>query len=357
MNICFCQTIYLSRKGRDVMKKIIILGFITLFLLTGCGKVTGEKLIKEFTNKVTSSKAYEINGTMEIIGDEDIFSYKVNVAYKDDNYRVSLINQTNNHEQLILKNSTGVYVVTPSLNKSFKFQSDWPKNSSQAYLLMSLVTDLEREGSGALTKTDNGYILEAKVSYPNNPDLVSEKLYFDDGMNLKRVEVFNADGKVRIRVNFTSINYKAKFDDNHFDLSTLVNEDCCEPEENEPREVEETNRLLDVIYPLYIPANTFLTSKDVIDIDRGQRAIMTFRGENNFILVQETARIPHEFEVIPVYGEPLMLNDTIAALSGNSLHWSVNNRDYYLTSDSLSSSQLATIAHSLANSIAVSISK
>jgi len=38
--------------------------------------------------------------------------------------RVSLKNKTNNHEQIILKNSDGVYVLTPSLNKSFKFQSD-----------------------------------------------------------------------------------------------------------------------------------------------------------------------------------------------------------------------------------------
>jgi len=41
---------------------------------------------------------------------------------KKDMYKVSLTNKANNHEQIILKNNDGVYVLTPSLNKSFKFQ-------------------------------------------------------------------------------------------------------------------------------------------------------------------------------------------------------------------------------------------
>ena len=53
---------------------------------------------------------------------------------KKDKFRVGLTNKTNNHEQIILKNDDGVYVITPSLNKSFKFQSDWPYNNSQIYL-------------------------------------------------------------------------------------------------------------------------------------------------------------------------------------------------------------------------------
>ena len=40
---------------------------------------------------------------------------------------------------IILRNSEGIYVLTPSLNKSFKFQSEWPYNSSQTYLLQTLL--------------------------------------------------------------------------------------------------------------------------------------------------------------------------------------------------------------------------
>jgi len=326
-----------------------------VFLLVGCGKVTSDKLINEFKDKVVSSKAYEIKGTMEIISDEDIFTYDINVAFKkDDMYRVSLINKTNNHEQLILKNKEGVYVVTPSLNKSFKFQSEWPKNSSQAYLLESLVTDLEREGEKEFEKTDDGYTITTKVDYPNNPDLVMTKIHFDDHMSPEKVEVINADDQVRIKVVFNSINYKARFNDNFFELNSIVNEEIKEQEENKPEEESPTNKLNEIIYPLYIPADTYLTNKDTVNIENGQRVILTFSGEKNFILVQETSTVAKEFEIIPVFGEPLMLNNTIAALSGNSLHWSANKRDFYLTSNSLSSSELATIAESLGNVQSVS---
>ena len=348
------------------MKKIIFLGLMTLFLLTGCGKLTAEKAVKEFKENVEARKAYEIKGTMEIINDEDLFKYKVVVAFKkDDYYKVSLVNQTNNHEQLILKNSDGVFVVTPSLNKSFKFQSDWPKNSSQAYLLQSLVDDLEKTEKIEMETTDDGYVLKAKVSYPNNVDLTYEKLYFDKDMNIKRVEVYNDSNSLRIKMEFESINYKATLADDDFLLESVIDENCCKQEvpkddkkgtsdPNEPNDGEDgpdetTSKLDDILYPLYVPAGTYLTGKDIVQTSNGERVILTFAGEKNFILVEETLNIPSELEVVPVYGDPLMLNDTIAALSGNSLHWSSSKVNYYLSGDNLTGFELLTIATSLAN--------
>jgi hypothetical protein len=44
-----------------------------------------------------------------------------------------------------------------------------------------------------------------------------------------------------------------------------------------------------------------------------------------------------------------MLSDTFGALSANSLYWTSNNIDYYLSSDKLSSTELLTIAESISN--------
>ena len=46
-----------------------------------------------------------------------------------------------------------VIVLTPSLNKSFKFQSDWPYNSSQSYILQPLLEDMENEEEQKYKKT------------------------------------------------------------------------------------------------------------------------------------------------------------------------------------------------------------
>ena len=95
------------------MKKIGIFLIVILLVMTGCGKKDKASIINDFKSKVNKSKSYEITGTMDIINDEDVFKYDINAKYlhKDiDYYKVSLVNQTNNHEQIILKNEEGVYV-------------------------------------------------------------------------------------------------------------------------------------------------------------------------------------------------------------------------------------------------------
>ena len=101
------------------MKKylIVLLGVLCLF---GCGKADQSNVKDEFVKNISKKNSYLVKGTMNIISNEDTFSYNVTVAKSNDNYRVNLVNTINNHEQVILRSNNEVYVVTPSLNKSFK---------------------------------------------------------------------------------------------------------------------------------------------------------------------------------------------------------------------------------------------
>lgn len=339
------------------MKKIGILSLVLLLLTCGCGKVDVSKVKEDFESKVTKAKSYQLNGTMEILNNEDTFVYTVEASFlKDDYYKVRLVNQTNNHEQIILKNEDGVYVVTPSLNKSFKFQSEWPNNSSQSYLLASLLQDIKNDTNSTLEEKDNNYILKAAVNYPNNSELVYEKIYFDKDMNLEHVEVYNSDDVVKIKVNVKSLDLKAGLEKDDFLLEDLIDQDCCNTntctdneKKCENKTEQKTGKIEDAIYPLYIPSETYLTSKDVLDTDSGDRVILTYSGNKNFVLVEEKATSSTDFEIIPVYGDPLLLNDSVAALQANSIYWTSNNIEYYLAGNDLSSEELLSIATSLTN--------
>lgn len=326
------------------MKKIGILLLILLFGMTGCGKKDQDKIFENFKKKVNGADSYTLKANMDIYSNEDTFTYAVEVNYlKDKYYKVDLLNQTNDHEQIILKNDDGVYVVTPSLNKSFKFQSEWPNNSSQSYLLGPIVDDLNNDEEILFEEKDGLYVLTTEVNYPNNEELTYEKLFFNDDSELKQIEVYNNDDNLMIKVVFTEIDYKANWKKEDFNLDNLIDEDCC-------GEVDtETGALEDIIYPLYIPSNTYLKSKETISVDNGERAILTFAGDKNFVLVEEAAKANNEFEIIPIYGEPLMMGDTVAAISANSLSWTSNNIDYYLASNDLSNKELMSIANSLNN--------
>src|SRR5574344_478671 len=138
------------------MKKLFLLvALIATICLTGCGKVGDKEIRNNFIKEMEGLKSYYMEGTLKLTNN-------------DDNYEVSLINKGNDYEQIILKNKEGVYVITPSLNKSFKFQSDWPNNNSQSYLLDSVAKDLKDDKEYTFTKKDKDYIFTTKTNYPNN---------------------------------------------------------------------------------------------------------------------------------------------------------------------------------------------
>lgn len=325
-----------------VMKKILGL-LIIIILLTGCGKVSKDKIIQDFLNDVDSAKSYYVEAKMEIYNAEDTYSYDMKVYYKDDDlFKVRMINTINNHEQIILKDKESVYVVTPSLNKSYKFLSEWPYNSSQAYILSSIARDISNDTEIDFVEND-GYTITVDVNYPNNNYLKYEKINFDKNKNLKSVYVYDKDDIMAIKVEFGKIDYKANLSDDEFNIDKLASEECCKVSEDDKK----VSALEDVIYPLYIPSNTFLKSKETVNTENGDRVILTFNGDKNFVLIEENAIINDEFEILPVYGDPLMLNNTIGALSTNSLSWTANNVNYYLASNDLNLEEILTIAESL----------
>jgi hypothetical protein len=144
---------------------------------------------------------------------------------------------------------------------------------------------------------------------------------------------------------FNKIDYKANLNKEDFSIDKMIEENCCNNEIES--ETEDTGILDDIVYPLYVPANTYLKNKETVNTDNGERVILTFNGEKNFVLIEEVSNVKEEFEIIPIYGEPLMLSNTIGALGTNSLTWSNNNMDYYLTSNDLTTSEILSIADSL----------
>lgn len=338
------------------MKKYIIIGISMLFILCGCSQ-NKENVINTFIKKVENTKSYKLIGNMKIYNDEDTFVYDLESYYlKENNYKVVLTNQTNNHKQIILRNSEGVYVITPSLNKSFKFDSVWPDNSSQSYLLNPLKTDVTNDSKAEYQTTDDGYYIKSTVNYPNNSDLKYQKIYFDKDMNIKKIEVYNNLDQIKIEVIISSADLNAKLKENDFNLENYVDEQTSNSCENEQCD-ETTSATDEIIYPLYVPTNTYLTGKDTIESEETSRIILTFTGEKNFVVVEQPTIKETEFEIIPVYGDPLMISDTMGAMGTNSLSWSSSGKDYYIVSNDLTTDEMLSVASSMNNSASVAITK
>lgn len=376
-------------------KLLFLIMIIGVFAISGCGKNSESDVIKDLTKKINDSKAYYVDGTLEIVNNEEVYTYNVNVSYKEkDNYKVSLVNTVNNHEQIILRNSDGVYVVTPRINKSFKFQSDWPYNNSQVYLLGPLLDDITNDANRTFEKVDDGSKIIVAANYPNNSKLVKQEILLDKSNNIKKVTVFDNNGTAQITMKFNKIDLNSKFNDNYFDLKQIIDikedntdnttnrennsdenknttdnkvEDNSTTENNNTNvnenkntnvnenknedkkssETKQTSSIEDVIYPMYIPANTYLSNKEKVSKDDGERLILTFDGDNPFMLIEETVTYEKEHLIVPTYGELEVMASTVAIVNDNSVNWIDNNIEYYVVSDKLSKSELLNIARSI----------
>ena len=307
-------------------------------MLTGCGKYTDKSLIKDVNKKVNDSKSYHLIGTLDIYRNEEKYSYDVDSAYsKDDLFRVDLKNKSNDHEQIILKNNEGVYVITPSLNKSFKFQSDWPYNNSQIYLLQPIITDLSNEKGREFETTKTGYVVTSKVDYPTEKDYVKQKVYIDNDKNITKVEILDKNNNVKMRLKVSNIDYNNKFDNNYFEAKTYQKEVKTKE--------KETAKINDVVYPMYVPTDTYLTAQDVVETTNGERAILTFAGDSNFTVVQETLSNVNSTDY--VYGDPYLILDTVGAITDYSVSWVSNGMEYSVLSDKMNKNELLSVAQSI----------
>ena len=320
------------------MKKYLIFLTIISLCLVGCGSYGEKDIVKDFSKKINDTNGYYINGELEIVNNEDSYLYDVEVAYqKENNFKVNLKNKTNNHEQVILKNSDGVYVLTPSLNKSFKFQSEWPYNNSQSYILQTILKDLESDTEKTFEEKDDSYIFTTKVNYSNNSELVKQQITLDKDLNLKSVVVLNSNDEIKMKMTFNTIDYKATYDDTYFMVSSNVS-----------NTIDETSQTLDsIIYPMYVPNNTQLSGQEKLKTENGERIILTFSGENPFTIVQETINPTSELLTIPMYGEPQIITDTVGAVSEDSISWISNGVEFYVVSDKLDSEEMLEVANSI----------
>jgi hypothetical protein len=321
-------------------RKVLVIILVGVFLLTGCSKESESNILKKLANKIDKASAYHAQGELEIISNEEKYLYDVNVSYeKEEKFRVSLKNQTNNHEQVILRNEEGVYVLTPSLNKSFKFQSEWPYNNSQTYLLGNLVDDIKKDKKRTFKKEKDGYIFTVNANYSNNKELIKQNIYVSKKHTITKVEVLNSKNQIKMTMKIQKMDLKSNYKKNYFTLKENMSVSVSK--------TKEVNKIEDIVYPMYLPEGTKLASQDRVKKDSGERVILTFEGKKPFTIVEETVTSEKNSSIIPVSGEMEIITDVVGSVTENSISFISNNIEYYITSSKLTKNEMIDIANSI----------
>lgn len=324
------------------MKKIIL--FLScVFLLSGCGNNNLNGIIDDLDKKIENSKNYQLSATLEIYRNEEKFVYDIISTYKEKDYfKVELINKENNHRQIILKDMESVYVLTPSLNKTFKFQSEWPYNNSQIYLMQPIIIDVKNDKESKFEKNDKGYIITSKVNYTAEKDFKKQKIYLDNQKNIEKIEILNEKNEIKMLLTVINIQYNVKLESDYFDINKYQSNIQTSAKD---KDISTSGVLKNMVYPMYVPTDTYLASQDVVNSNLGERVILTFGGASEFILIQENLETNQNMGY--VYGDPYLILDTVGSITDYSISWISNGIEYSIMSESMSVDELLMVAQSI----------
>ena len=135
---------------------------------------------------------------------------------------------------------------------------------------------------------------------------------------------------------FNNVDMNKNYDSSYFTLEENMKTDKTE---------ETTANLNDVVYPMYVPSDTYLTKKETVDVANGKRVILTFTGQKSFTFVQENISLTDV--TILIDGDFVLLNDVIGNVTDNEVSWISNGIEYYITSDVLTQDEMIEIAKSV----------
>lgn len=336
-------------KGVGRMKKRLLLllaGLMVIFALAACGTKSQESVVKELDGTLSELKSYKAKAKMTLQMGTEPQVYEVEIWHKDPSfYRVNLKNAQKDQSQMILRNEEGVFVLTPALNKSFRFQSDWPKNSSQAYLYESLIMDILEDKEAKFSATKDHYVFETKTRYQNNKMLPIQEIKLKKkNLSPVSVKVMDPDRNSLVTVEFSEVKFDASFDKDAFDMKKNMTGAQLEV----PVMADMNDKEFTVKYPMAeIPGVTLVDEKEIVTND-GKRVVLTYGGEKAYTLIQEKAdAMPAMSSAINVTGQPVDLGFTIGAMTETSISWTHMGVDYMIASTDLTPEELEMVAESV----------
>lgn len=315
----------------------LLLLLVLSVVLVACGEKSQEDIVSE-VNKTWADSDYELTATMEVKDGETPRLYDVMVWHtKPEFYRVEIKEKDSEVSQYIIKNEDGVFLVTPSNQKTYKFQSDWPKKNSQSYLIGALAEDLVADKAAAMEQTEKHYVFEAATRNHDKTGLPSQQITVDKKTLLpSKVSLLDESMSEQIVISFQSINLKAKHKPEEY-VVTMSEEQSTEAA---PFKVH---------YPKLAFDNTQLIDEVIISDEGKERAVLSYEGDKSFTLIQYPVKASDKLLSVSAQGDPEWLGTTYGLLHENTLSWDQNGVSFLLTSDELSDFEMVKLAASLSS--------
>ncbi|WP_329959291.1 outer membrane lipoprotein-sorting protein [Paenibacillus athensensis] len=339
-------------------------------------------VVKDLDHVISKLDSYEGAGRMVLHTGQQPQEYQVEVSYMNPHfYRIALTNAQKDITQIVLRNEEGVFVLTPHLKKSFRFQSDWPENQGQVYLYQSLAKSILADKERQFTTENEAYVFDVAANYQN--ELLSRQKIWLNKKDLapQHVEVSDANQNVMVMVDFTKFKFGVKFDKDSFDmernmtawdvstLPTLADVDgvldgadgqaakdgggtaAAGSTKTDTTAGQATASASDsgkmsfgIIEPAYTPKDVVKQDMTDIKLNEDPAVLLRYKGKYNYSLIEVR---PQAQTVSFLPGEVVDLGYTLAVLTGDekkTLSWTYDGVEYRLSTADLPQEEMLKVA-------------
>ncbi|CAJ1004307.1 MULTISPECIES: DUF4367 domain-containing protein [Bacillales] len=328
--------------------------FLLVFslLLGGCfGQKTPDDVVDDLSSTLDKMAGYKSQAVLTMQTGSTAMEYDVSVWYeKPTNYRVALTSKQRGITQIILRNNEGVFVLTPHLNKSFRFQSGWPENNGPLYLYETLARSIIDDTERKMEMDDKQYVFEVKANYSGNRSLTRQKIWLTEELKPTRAEIMDSNMNTLVTINFTDFVFNPQFDKDAFDKDRNMSTSSL-PVVPTLSQANDTSKppssQFGVIVPTYIPEGVKQGDIEPVTRDGERTVVLEYKGLYNYKLIE--AR-PTATSVSSEQGVPVDLGFTIGVLIQNAdnqryLSWELDGVEFTLTGD-LPEEEMVKVAQS-----------
>ena len=329
------------------IKRIVVILLIVGLLAFGAYKMffnknnNVEHNVQETLNNLDG---YYMEASMEFYKGEDSRKYDVKVSYKKDSnnlFRVSMYDKASEQEQIILKNSDGVYVLTPALNQAYKFKGDWPLNGHKPYLYHSMVETMQSKCD--ISKINEGYLVVSTPEFKNMPSWSRQEMKMTKEYKPEWVHIYDNNNDVAVKISFTKVEFNPTFAENYFDVDANMSESRNNLTETSSSIVKELP-----LYPVNADVDASLKEVSNITVNNGTQVMLTYSGKQGFTILEANAKSNEELVVEEINGEIVDIYGIFGYTTSNSninkLYFTHNGVSYLIYSDRESVATLVEIA-------------
>ncbi|MCL6636588.1 MAG: outer membrane lipoprotein carrier protein LolA [Alicyclobacillus sp.] len=321
---------------RKVHVWVLALG-VTASVLAGCGTSTKQAMTQVQTQQQRLDQSnYQSTATMTVQMDNGAQTYYIATDYESPQvYKIALGDSNKNINQVIVRNEHGMFVVSPTLQKVFRFNGNWAQNQGHIYLYDQILQQILTSSDVKVSKKGDQYTFVMPVTPAN--DIVTRQQVDLAASTLepRQVILFDNQNKAVVTIRFTSFKTGVKYQPSDFDPQKIAQSGAsAKPTLASSQEFG------------YVEPQVTLGDKlNLLHQMSATDAVLRYTGNRSFTLEEwrpdpGTAGLPNG-QLVDLFGVPAVLAGDGSA---RQLTWLNNGVEFQLTSAQLNLDEMKSVA-------------